>query len=243
MNIKCHNKGYTLVEIMVSTAVLSMLIIMIFRMYSYGNSVFQYNYWHQSRTREIELFYEFMRNDVDRASNKSTAGSSMIFVGSIPCPVNVINTVEKPIHYIDNGGAFASMNSATEKKLLEFEINEVDTSGLYDPASVLAGTCDENYSIGKTISVQYSYQKGDIYKTRTITYPTPIQVIESRKKVLENVEKIKISKDIDLALEGNVLKVAVVVKHPIRKKTIAAEASFSIKVPFSPESSSWTWHY
>ena len=233
MNIKNAKKGYTLVEVMVSTAVLSVVIILIFRLYSYGNSIFNYNYWQQSRTREVEIFYEFLRNDVDRAANRNQAGYTTI-MGYM---VKAITTTPCPVHYYDNGGAYFLLNSTSENKLLEFEMNEADTSGLYSTMS------DEAWSIGKTISVQYTYQKGTIYKTRTITHPAPIQVIESRNKVLEDVEKVKIYKDNDPALDGNVLKFALILKHPTRNKYFEAEASFSIKVPFSPETSSWMWYY
>lgn len=218
--------AYTLVEVLIGTAVLSLFIIIVFKLYSYGNIIFNSNYWKQKSQRELEFFYENLRNELDSSSNFNQAGYTNV-AGYM---VKSIKTFPRPLRFAFSGGVDIPCNSSSLKPLMEFQLNEADTSGLYSTMS------DESWSPGKSISIQYSFMKGAFYESKTVTYPNPTpQIIFNNKKVLDDIEKFKIIQVNDPEMEGHVINVSVTLKNPRSGKRINSSASFSVKVGLSPE--------
>ena len=62
-------KGFTVVEIMISTLVLSILIGGIMFLFQRSNSAFSITLWKQERTKQAELFWTHLRKHIEEASD------------------------------------------------------------------------------------------------------------------------------------------------------------------------------
>lgn len=90
-----NRSGITIMELLVTTAVMSALTMILFMMYSRGTNTFKITSWKQERTSQAEIFWAGMRKHLEEASNlydmslSDAAGSSNPIIPEVIRPLQV----------------------------------------------------------------------------------------------------------------------------------------------------------
>ena len=219
-------KGFTVVEIMISTLVLSILIGGIMFLFQRSNSAFSITLWKQERTKQAETFWTHFRKHIEEASDLLEIPDDQL---GKPHP-EVKKKEAKPLH------VHSSPNLADKEKILGWNVSHLD----FDFSNTGAHSSHSEYYFLVKNGRKISLISGD---NKTIAVLDDIEEINFVAKPLVKVEERSYTSlsDNDTVLPddmvGTLLEISLTMTPPERSigegNRIPHNHKFKLNVAFS----------